>query len=138
MGGRPVRLCWLKNVWRCESVSLTGVRCSRRTGTETSEHIAARAVLTERAKAEATRRVGRDADSVEQVRRDYGVGWHTVMRGIVEVGTPLIDDQARLVEVSHLGVDETVFLSATGEHSTLFRDRDGRHPPGRRRTGQAA
>lgn len=119
-GGRPVRLCWVKNVWRCESVSLSGARCAPRTWTETSAHIKARAVLTERAKAEAARRVGRDADSVEQVRRDYGVGWHTVMRGVVEHGAPLVAEAARLAAVSHLGVDETVFLSANHEHPTLF------------------
>lgn len=42
------------------------------------------------------------------------------MRGIVERGAPLVDDPTRLGEVTHLGVDETVFLSANGEHSTLF------------------
>jgi len=119
-GGRPVRLCWVKNVWRCDARALDGSRCAPRTWTETSEHIRARAVLSERAKAEATRRVGRDADSVEQVRRDYGVGWHTVMRGVVEQGTPLVNDPGRLAGVRDLGVDETVYLSATGEHPTLF------------------
>lgn len=119
-GGRPVRLCWLKNVWRCDVRALDGSRCAPRTWAETIEHIKARAVLTERAKRDATRRVGRDADSVEQVRRDYGVGWHTVMRGIVEYGTPLVEDPTRLADVTHVGVDETVFLSGNGEHSTLF------------------
>jgi len=120
VGGRPVRLCWVKNVWRCESVSRSGAHCRPRTWTETSEHIAARALLTERAKLEATRRVGRDAHSVAGVARDYGVGWHTTMRAVREHGVALVEDPARLDEVDHLGVDETVFLSANGEHSTLF------------------
>lgn len=119
-GGRPVRLCWLKNVWRCESVGRDGSRCAPRTWTEASEHVKPRAVLSERAKAEATRRVGRDAHSVAGVARDYGVGWHTTMRGVVEHGAPMVDDPARLADVDHLGVDETVFLSANGEHPTLF------------------
>ncbi len=45
--GRPVTLVWVKRVWRCPHAL-----CPRRTWTETSEVIAARASLTERARAE--------------------------------------------------------------------------------------
>jgi transposase len=38
-------------------------------------------VLTERARAEACRRVGTDAHAVAAVARDLGVGWATIMRG---------------------------------------------------------
>ena len=54
-GGRPVVLVWRKRVWRCDEPL-----CARRTWTETSDHIRARAVLTERARAWVCRRVGRD------------------------------------------------------------------------------
>jgi hypothetical protein len=36
-------------------------------------------VLTERARAEACRRVGKDAHAVAAVARDLGVGWATIM-----------------------------------------------------------
>jgi hypothetical protein len=46
-----------------------------------------RAVLTERARAEACRRVGKDAHAVAAVARDLGVGWATVTRAVVEHGS---------------------------------------------------
>ncbi len=55
-GGRPVVLPWRKRIWRCrESV------CKVRTWTERVTGIAPRAVLSQRARAEACRRVGKDA-----------------------------------------------------------------------------
>jgi len=70
-------------------------------------------VLTERARAEACRRVGKDAHAVAAVARDLGVGWATVMRAVAEHGTPLVDDAARLEGVAALGLDKTTFLKAT-------------------------
>jgi transposase len=70
-------------------------------------------VLTERARAEACRRVGKDAHAVAAVARDLGVGWATVMRAVDDHGTPLVDDAARLQGVAALGLDETSFLKAT-------------------------
>ena len=72
-----------------------------------------RAVLTERARAEACRRVGKDAHAVAAVARDLGVGWATVMRAVADHGTPLVDDPTRLDGVAALGLDETSFLKAT-------------------------
>jgi transposase len=69
-------------------------------------------VLTERARAEACRRVGKDAHAVAAVARDLGVGWATVMRAVHEHGTPLVDDAARLEGVAALGLDEMSFLKA--------------------------
>jgi hypothetical protein len=43
-------------------------------------------VLTERARAEACRRVGKDAHAVAAVARDLGVGWATVMRAVRDHG----------------------------------------------------
>jgi transposase len=79
-----------------------------------------RAVLTERARAEACRRVGKDAHAVAAVARDLGVGWATIMRAVHEHGTPLVDDPARLEEVTALGLDETSFLKATRQASTRY------------------
>jgi transposase len=108
IGGRPVVLAWRKRIWRCREPA-----CGVRTWTERVAAIGPRAVLTERARAEACRRVGKDAHAVAAVARDLGVGWATVMRSVYDYGTPLVDDAARLEGVAALGVDETSFLKAT-------------------------
>jgi transposase len=108
MGGRPVVLCWRKRIWRCGAEAY-GVR----TWTEQVAAIRPRAVLTERARAEACRRVGKDAHAVAAVARDLGVGWATNMRAVHEHGTQLVDDPGRLEGVAALGLDETSFLKAT-------------------------
>lgn len=112
---RPVRLRWRKRRWQCPEPE-----CPARTWSEAYDGIAARAVLTDRARHAACRRVGRDGASVAQVAREYGVGWHTIMSAVETHGRPLVDDPDRLADVTHLGVDETAWLSATREHSTLF------------------
>ena len=113
--GRPVTLVWVKRVWRCREQ-----RCPVVTWTETSEVIRARASLTERARAEACRRVGQDGHSVAQVAAEFGVAWRTVMDAVVEYGTPLVDDPDRLAGVEALGVDETAFLAANAGHHTEY------------------
>ena len=114
-GGRPVVLVWCKRIWRCDEP-----RCVKRTWTETGEHVAPRAVLTERARWWACRRVGRDGDSVAKVARELGVGWHTVMRAVRDHGEPLVDDPARLDQVSALGVDEHVWQHAQPRRRTQY------------------
>jgi transposase len=113
--GRPVTLIWVKRVWRCDEP-----RCGRRTWTETSEQIRARASLTERARAEACRRVGEDGHDVAGVAVEFGVGWHTVMRAVVQHGERLVDDPGRLAGVTAVGVDETAYLAATAVSHTAF------------------
>src|ERR671910_2389940 len=108
IGGRPVVLWWRKRLWRCREPA-----CKVRTWTEQAAAIRPRAVLTERARAEACRRVGKDAHAVAAVARDLGVGWATIMRAVHEHGTPLVDDPTRLEDVTALGLDETTFLKAT-------------------------
>jgi transposase len=95
-------------IWRCRELA-----CAVRTWTEQTVAIRPRAVLTERARAEACRRVGKDAHAVAVVARDLGVGWATVMRAVEDHGRPLVDDPARLNGVAALGLDETSFLKAT-------------------------
>jgi transposase len=108
IGGRPVVLAWRKRIWRCVEPA-----CAVRTWTEQTVAIRPRAVLTCRARAEACRRVGKDAHAVAAVARDLGVGWATVMRAVTDHGQPLVDDPARLNGVAVLGLDETSFLKAT-------------------------
>ena len=99
---------WRKRIWRCREPA-----CGVRTWTEQAAAIRPRAVLTERARAEACRRVGKDAHAVAAVARDLGVGWATIMRAVAEHGTPLVEDPGRLDGVAALGLDETSFLKAT-------------------------
>jgi transposase len=75
MGGRPVVLAWRKRIWRCVEPA-----CEVRTWTEQRGAIRPRAVLTERARAEACRRVGKDAHAVAAVARDLGVGWVSAVK----------------------------------------------------------
>jgi transposase len=77
IGGRLVVLWWRKRLWRCREPA-----CRVRTWTERVAGIAPRAVLTQRARAEACRRVGKDAHAVAAVARDLGVGWATIMRAV--------------------------------------------------------
>jgi transposase len=114
-GGRPVVLCWRKRIWRC-----TEQACGVRTWTEQVAAIRPRAVLTERARAEACRRVGKDAHAVAAVARDLGVGWATIMRAVADHGTPLVEDPTRLDGVAALGLDETAFLKATRKAPTRY------------------
>jgi transposase len=67
IGGRPVVLLWRKRIWRCHEPA-----CGVRTWTERMAAIRPRAVLTQRARAEACRRVGKDAHAVAAVARDLG------------------------------------------------------------------
>jgi transposase len=108
IGGRPVVLLWRKRIWRCREPV-----CRVLTWTERVAGIAPRAVLTQRARAEACRRVGKDAHAVAAVARDLGVGWATVMRAVEDHGLPLVEDPTRLADVAALGLDETSFLKAT-------------------------
>jgi transposase len=113
--GRPVTLVWVKRVWRCLEQL-----CATRTWTETSQVIRPRAAWTERARAEACRRVGQGGQTVAAVAGEFGVGWATVMAAVREYGRPLVDDPARLFGVHTLGVDETAFLAATPTSGTVF------------------
>lgn len=114
-GGRPVTIVWVKRVWRCREAG-----CAVSSWTETAEAIGARMSMTERARAEACRRVGQDDDSVAEVARSFGVGWATAMSCVVDHGTPRVDDPDRLAGVAALGVDETSFLAANATHHTMF------------------
>lgn len=115
ISGRPVVLVWAKRLWRCPDGD-----CSRRTWSEAHPQIASRAVLTARARAEICRRVGQDEDSVAECARAFGVGWHTAMAAVVEHGTPLVEDSARLDGVGSIGLDETTFLHANARRHTSY------------------
>jgi transposase len=113
--GRAVTLIWLKRLWRCEHAE-----CDVNTWSEQSPAIRPRSSLTERARKEACRRVGRDGHTVAQVAAQFGVGWATIMKAVTEYGRPAVDDPARLNGVRTLGVDETAFTAAGPRRSTTF------------------
>lgn len=114
-GGRPVTLIWVKRIWRCVEPA-----CAVATWSETSEHIAARSSLSERARREACRRVGEEGHDVASVAAELGVGWHTIMRAVRDVGRPLVEQPSRLQGVGALGVDETAFLASNARQHTQY------------------
>ena len=73
-GGRRVVVVWRKQIWRCPDGD-----CDVATWTERTQAIRPRASMTERARAEACRQVGKQNRSVACVARDFGVGWSTIM-----------------------------------------------------------
>jgi transposase len=103
--GRAAVLVWHKRRWRCPDRD-----CEVGSWTEQAPAIAAtRARVTDRAGRWVCAQVGRDGRSVAEVARELGCDWHTVMDAVVAYGTPLVDDPARIGDVSALGLDETLF-----------------------------
>jgi transposase len=115
IGDRRVVLVWHKRLWRCPDP-----HCAVKTWSEETDAIAARAVLTERARAEICRRVGRDAHSVASLAREFGVSWHAAMQAVRDHGRPRVDHLSRLRMPAAIGIDETSFLAATAAHPTLL------------------
>jgi transposase len=94
--------------------------CTRRTWTEQHAAIAPRASVTERARVWAFEQVAAADAAVSRTASVLGVAWWTVMRQVIDRGTPLIDDSARLAGVRAVGVDETAYLRASATRSTTF------------------
>jgi transposase len=115
IAGRATVLVWWKRIWRCPHRS-----CPVRTWTEQSPLGGPRQSLTQRAKTWVTRRVGADGETVSSVARTLGVGWWSVMRAVIEVGKPLVDDPSRLDAVAGLGVDEHAWQRANAVRHTQY------------------
>ena len=114
-GDRPVTLVWVKRIWRC-----VHPRCEQQTWTETHPGIAPRASWTERARAQACRRVGRDGHAVAAVAREFGVGWATVMAAVRDHGERLLQRACPGAGATAIGVDETSFTRANAVRGTAF------------------
>lgn len=69
--GRRAGLVWRKRRWRCPEPA-----CPAGSWTQQHPALRPRMAMTERARADACRRVGKDAQPVAVVARDAGVGWH--------------------------------------------------------------
>ena len=65
--------------------------------------------MTDRAGRWATVQVGRDGRTVNEVARELGCDWHTVNDAVVAFGTPLVEDSARIGQVTAVGLDEVLF-----------------------------
>ena len=115
IAGVPVLLRWRKRVFVCRHRL-----CENNTWSEEHDAIAPRAVLTERARHWAFEQVGFADRAVATVAAQLGVAWHTIMTQVRKRGQPLVDDPARLDGPTAIGVDETAFLRATGQHPTVY------------------
>ena len=103
--GRRARLVWHKRRWACPERS-----CATGSWTERAPSIgASRLALTDRAGRWVTGQVGDHGRTVSEVAADLGCDWHTVNNATIAYGTPLVDDPARIGQVTALGLDETLF-----------------------------
>ncbi|MBS4727455.1 transposase [Mycobacterium sp. SM1] len=126
IGGRPVVVCWHKRLWCCPRAL-----CPKKTWTKRHPAIAPRAGVTERARAWAFEQVGARDGAASRVASALGVGWATIMRIASTRGEPIIDDPARLDAPRAIGVEETSFLRASGQHPTRYASGIADLTPGR-------
>ena len=116
MGGRPMRLVWLKRRFRCPESS-----CPMGSWTEDDPRIASkRLMMTDRAGRWITEQVGRCARSVSEVARELGCDWHTVNDAMVAYGGALVDHPDRFGTVEALGLDEVLMVKRGPFHRQEF------------------
>jgi transposase len=114
-GGAPGagRSVWAKRTFRCREPL-----CARGSWSETSDAIASRASLTERARAEICRRVGADLDTVAEAARAFGIGWACAHQAVIDHGDQLIETDNRIGRTVAVGVDEHTFQHANARRRT--------------------
>ena len=115
IAGTPTVLVFARRRWRCAEAL-----CPVRTWSEHVDAIAARSVLTERARERIAVMVNVEGDSIAAAAVEFGVGWHTAHQAVIDYTDPAIDDPTRLDGVRGIGVDEKRFLNANVEHRTVF------------------
>lgn len=115
IAGCPTVLAWAKRRWRCGDPD-----CGRQTWCETSDQIAPRAVLSERARVRLAEMVNVEGHSIAAAAAEFGVGWHCANQAVAAHTDPVVDDPDRLEGVSAIGVDEKRFLNATPTSRTIF------------------
>jgi transposase len=96
---RP-RIEWRKRKWLC-----TNMFCKRKSFTESTPAVPARARVTARAKLEMASAVLDDDRSVTAVAAAYGCTWNTCHEAVKAVADPVLDADPEPVAV--LGIDET-------------------------------
>jgi transposase len=106
--GVPVRVRWLKRIWRCPEPA-----CPKKTFSEVHEFAAPRTKLSARAVAWATDALEQDDTSVSALARHLGVDWGTLWDPVAAEARRRLAEPGRLEEIDALGVDEHVW-SHTG------------------------
>lgn len=96
---RPL-IMWRKRKWLCTNIS-----CDRKSFTESTPSVPARARVTTRAKREMALAVLDDDRSVKAVGAAYGCSWNTCHDAVIATADPVLAGQPPLVRV--LGIDET-------------------------------
>jgi transposase len=102
--GVPVRVVWLKRVWRCGEAE-----CVAGTWSETHELVGPRAVLTSRAIGWAVDALAHDDTTVSALARHLKVDWHTLWNAVRGEATRRTGDPGRTRGVRTLGVDEHIW-----------------------------
>lgn len=101
--GRPVRVRWLKRIWRCGKPA-----CPKKTWTERHPFAAPRAKLTARAVTWAVEALRHDDTTVSALARRLGVAWDTCWNGIQHAAKELVKKPDRLQGIKTIGVDEHI------------------------------
>lgn len=115
IAGTPTVLVFARRRWRCGEAL-----CAVSTWSEHVDAIAARAVLTQRARRRLADTVNVEGDSIAAAAVEFGVGWHTAHQAVIDYTDPAINDPGRVDGVCGIGVDEKRFLNANAEHRTVF------------------
>jgi transposase len=102
--GVPVRIVWLKRIWRCGEP-----QCPRLTWSEEHELLAPRAVLTSRAIDWATNALAHDDTTVSALARHLRVDWHTLWHAVKAEARRRTGRPERTRGVKTLGVDEHIW-----------------------------
>jgi transposase len=102
--GVPVRLVWLKRIWRCAEID-----CGAGTWSETHPLIGPRAVLTSRAIGWAVDALAHDDTTVSALARHLKVDWHTLWNAVRAEAYRRTGDPHRIRGVRTLGVDEHIW-----------------------------
>jgi transposase len=102
--GRPVRVRWLKRIWRCGEDL-----CPRQTWTEQHLFAGKRAKLTTRAIDWAVEALRHDDTTVAALARRLGVAWDTCWNAIAHAARELVKEPGRLTGIKTIGVDEHIW-----------------------------
>ena len=130
-------------VWvRKRRFACVQVLCERRSFTETSAQLPARARVTTRLKVKVCAAVTTTNRAVSEVAKDYGIAWWTVHRILVKAAADVLgqaaptsmigidETRARSVRWIQEGVDKTVTWRRSDPWMTSIVDLDRSHPGG--------
>lgn len=114
-GDRAVVVRVRRRIWSCPDSD-----CPAKTWTEACELAEPRRVLTRRAVAWATDRIGAVEGTVASIADQFGVSWPTVWTAVERVGRERVDDPHRVGATPMVGFDETVMQPAARRRRRRF------------------